>query len=356
MQDTNYTTKLFDAHTASEKEFDAVNTFINILRAEELPDDPPRSLEYTVNNLKSLDKFENHELKDWYTWQGERVIAMVFTNIGFHENNRHLINIELGVHPDFRRQGIATTLLRHIVEAADEHGRTLIIHGHLDHLRSGKAFIECLGGKAGLAGHENQLSFADLDRNLIRSWIEDASSTAADFSLGLWDGPFPEEEIDAVIALLQVMNTAPTGELELEDEVMTAQDLRDWEDYMRACGSERWTLYARHTPTGELAGYTETVWNPDDPETLEQGDTAVLPKYRGHGLGKWLKAAMIEKVLAERPQVKRIRTGNADSNAPMLAINHKLGFKPYHPWTDWQIEIEQIRAYLERKNEFDTLL
>ena len=55
----------------------------------------------------------------------------------------------------------------------------------------------------------------------------------------------------------------------------------------------------------------------------------MLPKYRGHGLGKWLKAAMLEKVLAERPAVKFVRTGNADENVPMLKINHALGFKPY---------------------------
>lgn len=37
---------------------------------------------------------------------------------------------------------------------------------------------------------------------------------------------------------------------------------------------------------------------------------------------------MIEKVLADRPQVVRVRTGNADSNAPMHKINGAMGFPP----------------------------
>lgn len=43
------------------------------------------------------------------------------------------------------------------------------------------------------------------------------------------------------------------------------------------------------------------------PETLDQGDTAVAPKYRNRGLGRWLEAEMLRRVLAERPQVRNIR-------------------------------------------------
>jgi mycothiol synthase len=58
---------------------------------------------------------------------------------------------------------------------------------------------------------------------------------------------------------------------------------------------------------------------------------------------------MIQKVLAERPIVKHIRTENANSNASMLAINNTLGFKPYIAQTVWQIEIQKIKDYLEKK-------
>ncbi len=55
---------------------------------------------------------------------------------------------------------------------------------------------------------------------------------------------------------------------------------------------------------------------------------------------------MLDKVLHERPQVRSIRTGNADSNAAMLTINHRLGFKPYVANTIWQVEIVAVRRYL----------
>ncbi|NJK46780.1 MAG: hypothetical protein HC933_23260 [Pleurocapsa sp. SU_196_0] len=47
--------------------------------------------------------------------------------------------------------------------------------------------------------------------------------------------------------------------------------------------------------------------------------------------------------------MNRIRTGNADSNGPMLKINHSLGFKPFMARVEWQLEIEAALRRLEQK-------
>jgi hypothetical protein len=40
-----------------------------------------------------------------------------------------------------------------------------------------------------------------------------------------------------------------------------------------------------------------------------------------------------------------IRTGKANSNAPMLKINNELGFKPYMSQVIWQVETEKVAEY-----------
>ncbi len=55
---------------------------------------------------------------------------------------------------------------------------------------------------------------------------------------------------------------------------------------------------------------------------------------------------MLDRVLRERPQVRFVRTGNADSNAAMLRINHQLGFKPYIAHCVWQVETDKVLDYL----------
>jgi hypothetical protein len=64
------------------------------------------------------------------------------------------------------------------------------------------------------------------------------------------------------------------------------------------------------------------------------------------GLGRWLKAAMLERIFEELPQACYVRTGNANSNAPMLRINHELGFRHYISLTFWQMDLPSVRAYL----------
>ena len=82
---------------------------------------------------------------------------------------------------------------------------------------------------------------------------------------------------------------------------------------------------------------------------LNQGFTGVYPEYRSQGLGRWLKAEMMHKLLSERPEVKFIRTTNANSNAPMLKINAEMGFKPYMANIIWQVETELVEKYIAER-------
>jgi mycothiol synthase len=340
--------KRFDPDTATENDFQARHTYLNLCRQERIPDDPPRSLEANIKNAKSWKLLEKVKVEVWNLWEGNDVIAELFMAVPLHDENRHLIQADIEVLAPYRQRGYAKGLLSKTIEMAQQYDRTLILSETISTVPAGQVFAQRLGATKGIETHTNQLVLADVDLVLLKNWTEHAKTTAKDFELGLWT-LYPEEEIGAIAKMIEVMNTQPKDDLDIEDWKVEPEDLRQLEAVNKARGVEFWMLYVRHTPSGELAGFTETSWDPENPENLTQGDTGVLPNYRGQGLGKWLKAAMLEKVMVERPVVKRIRTGNADSNAPMLAINHALGFKPYIANTVWQTELEKIKIYLGKK-------
>jgi GNAT superfamily N-acetyltransferase len=107
----------------------------------------------------------------------------------------------------------------------------------------------------------------------------------------------------------------------------------------------------REQSTGKLAGYTELLFNPLQPTIADQGGTAVFGQYQNRGLGRWLKAEALEKLVANKPLVERVRTGNAHSNAPMLKINNELGFKPSMTMKLWQVRLDKVREYIARHIE-----
>ncbi len=343
---TEYRLERFIPETANQATFEAVHRFLSRIREEIRPDDPPRSLQATVDNMRGWRLVEDNDVHAWALWKDAEIVAYLFAVIAHREDNRHLMNVNVDVLPEVRRQGLARWLLAKALELAQTHDRTLLIGVTTDRVSAGQKLAERLGARKGMETHTNQLELADLEPELVRKWIEAAKTTASDYALEHWVGPYPEEEIRAVAELLNAMNTAPRDDLEVEDFVITPELLRQWEAYQGAQGLERWALFARHLPTGALAGATIVFFDPQNPETLLQDDTVVVPDHRGHGLGKWLKAAMLDKVLLERPQIKRVRTGNADSNRPMLKINHRLGFKPYLAETVWQLDREKLAAYL----------
>ena len=61
-----------------------------------------------------------------------------------------------------------------------------------------------------------------------------------------------------------------------------------------------------------------------EPGVILQGLTGVLPDYRGRGIAMALKLHTIEYV--RQLGYDCIKTDNDSINAPMLAINNKLGF------------------------------
>lgn len=338
--------KRFDPMTASDSEFAAVNTFQNALRAESWPEDAPRDVAHTISRYRNLNLFSDLRLHTVFVWDGAKVCADAGIQVPLSDN-LHLAFSGISVLEPYRRQGLATRLLPYLAEGAKTEGRRLLGFGTDEAVPAGALFAERLGAKRGMAVHTNQLSVADLDAGLLERWQAAAPNEA--FELGFWDGPFPEDELGAIAELIGVMNTAPREELELEDFRLTPAQLRERERYQAAVGTQRWVTYVRERSSGTLAGYSETSWNPANPRILGQGDTGVQPAYRGHGLGKWLKAAMLARVLREKPEIAYVRTGNADSNGPMLNINHALGFKPRMAEIWWELGLEKLEAYLEMR-------
>ena len=153
--------------------------------------------------------------------------------------NQHLGQFDISVHPDFRRQGLARRLLGEVVETARRESRRLLLAFTMDRVPAGEIFMQRLGAQRGLEAHTNQLRIAELDHRLVQSWLAQAAHLSDEFVIGLWDGPYPEEQIEAVAVLWDLTNQQPRGDLEMEDAHFSPEQLRQMEQQMQARGTHR---------------------------------------------------------------------------------------------------------------------
>jgi mycothiol synthase len=340
----------FDLRAASHDEYAALNAFKNVQRREVLPEDPPVPCDEDVARWKAIPPFV--ELAAWAQWDAshQSILAVGEARIHHTGDNPTLMEFNIEVLPEFRRRGLARGLLRPIAEHSRRQSRRLLIAECNDRLPAGGAFLTRIGATRGLEEALNQLRLEDLDRSLVRRWMEASRLLAEDFDLVLWQEAYPPERLAEFAAVLQVAaNDEPRDSLELEDANFSPEIVGQWDEFQRAGTQQRWTMVLIDRRRDRIVGLTELTWSPNRPAIVDQHFTGVLPEYRNRGLGRWLKAAMLERILSDLPEVRVIRSGNAGSNAPMLKINRALGFRPLLGWSTWQVKLESVERYLAER-------
>jgi GNAT superfamily N-acetyltransferase len=250
----------FNIREASQAEYAALNRHNNRIRRERLPDDPPIPLEEAIQGWQNIPPFV--ELKMWCAWDAGQaeIIAQGHVVLLHLETNRHITQFDLSVLPEQRRQDLGRRLLAQVTEAAQADGRRLMITETFDRQPGGEAFMHRFGAQKGLETHVNQLRITDLDRSLLERWLAQGQARGAEFELGLWDGPYPEEQLPAVVELVELTNQQPLGDLEIVEMHMTPERLRQSEQMLFARGSRRWRLSMLRRPAAGSPD-TETVWN-----------------------------------------------------------------------------------------------
>jgi GNAT superfamily N-acetyltransferase len=250
------------------------------------------------------------------------------------------------VDKDHRRRGLGRALLANIVRAAGDREEILLGSWVNDRIPAGNEFARRIGATEGLNNRGSRAKLAEIDRTLVGAW---ARLDPPGYRL-LWiDGDVPDDQMRNVMKAYDLMNTAPRGELQHGDWHATEEEIRQWDRTRNANGAVRHLLLAVEDATGVAVGFTEVNRHPDIPWIVGQQGTAVDPAHRGHGIGKWIKGAMIERIFREWPDATVIQTGNAYSNAPMLSINDRLGFKVTWSTMVWQLKIADARKYLEAR-------
>jgi len=257
--------------------------------------------------------------------------------------NEDICQIQLTIHKDYRMEGIAEKLVRLAYKHAVEYNRTRFIGSLIS--EASRRFLQRIGGKEALAYRVNQLEMKSVDWDLIESWATEGSQRSPDLSINFYLS-IPDSILeDYCKVYTEVLNQAPRNELTYDDEVYTPAKWKMEEAQAKETG-RTWISAVALAENGDIAGLTDVGYDLATPTLVYQYLTGVQEKYRGRGLGKWLKAAMLLKIRDEYPDVELVSTSNATSNEPMLAINDKMGFKMKLESYMFEVDVQKVKEYL----------
>jgi GNAT superfamily N-acetyltransferase len=339
-----YTISAIEPNELSDDQLRPLAAVQQEITHERVPEDPRTPVEVYMQRSRATTAAQWRAIFVARDPKGEPAgYGFVGRNLNEPEN-AHVRWSEIGVLPAHRRQGVGRALFRAAVELCAEQGDDLVFMGQTsDRVPAGDLFAKAVAASPGLQMKNNQLTIADVDRVKLAEW---AKLDPKGYRLESADDVVPQKLVRPYLDSANAMNDMPKGDLRFADQEFTEQQLRDREEWLKQAGMEWWLIVAIDERTGEGAGFTEVQYDARSGHVVWQGGTGVTQKHRGHRLGLWMKAVMLERIIAQRPQAKFIRTGNANVNKNMLEINTMLGFK--HAWSNtlWQLPLAEARTSL----------
>lgn len=197
--------------------------------------------------------------------------------------------------------------------------------------------------------HRYRLDVAQIDWESYRRWA--VRGAGPGYELLRWHGACPDRLLENYVGLTNVMNSAPQGDMEHPPLLaLSVEEFRRRQARREALGIEAWTVVARHRPTGMLAGLHDLTIPPTGTVATVE-NTGVAEAHRGHGIGRWLKAAMVLWLADERPALTRFVTATSDINHHMRRVNEDLGYQLELERSVWQVRVKAAQARLRSRRD-----
>ncbi len=350
----------FEVEKFTQAQWEEVTRYHNEVQAWFFPELPEKSVE-AVKQIYSF-KDPRRDVHRIIAWDDSREkmygaggLYTSSTKDPKHEENKHIGTIRITIREPYRRQKVATNILRQLARKAKELGITTL-QGDAD-LESGKAFCRKYGAKVAAKAFLSRLKIEDVDFDMINKWRKEGEKRAEGVVLERYS-TIPREHVDEFISL-----EIELGKLEREiardsgdEESVEGHIPMDAETYYhyaqeRAKQGEETVIILSREPDGRFSGMTLVDYNrKTEPGVVWQGLTGVRKAYQGRGIGKWLKAEMISYLTEHYPGMKEIDTGNATTNAPMLSINRRLGFQTVRDNITFKIGVDELIERLGQHN------
>lgn len=289
----------------------------------------------------------------------DAVVGRALVRAGLVDNPRRA-ELDVSVHPGWRDSGLPELLLWTGEAVARSWGRT-VLQAWTDSpgwaapgtTEAVPGITSPVPGDGGTAAPTRTPMTELLGRAGFRpvhtEWVTSLDVAAASahrpvpvpgYEVVTWSSPRTPEHLLAQVARLRGLASTdmPSGGLDVEPEDWDPARVLRAEAVEEASGTP-WVATAVRPVGGELVGWTQIIVLPWIPAVAHQSDTLVRAGHRRQGLASWIKRVNLSELHSLHPRVERVHTWTDGTNAPVIAMNTRLGFRPTYMEVAWQKEV-----------------
>lgn len=275
-------------------------------------------------------------------FDGDEMVGTAMLMLPLQDNTEKVYS-GIFVAPEYRNRGIGTTLVDHIAETMRAAGRTTLL------TEAGIPGTEREDHPYARFARKNGFTMANvevhrvlelpIETSVLEAMRAEAAAHHAGYEIRTFQDEVPDELLDSYLYLLgQLAVDAPTGELEFEAEVVTREIWAQQLERLRAQGRHKLVSLAV-SPDGEAVAHSDLVVPAADRPKVYQWGTLVRRDHRGHHLGAAVKVANLLALQERHPERTEIHTTNAETNATMIGINERLGFRIVEICPEFVLEV-----------------
>lgn len=235
------------------------------------------------------------------------------------------------VEPALRRRGIGSALVAGLVERMRAEGRTLLLvdSGIPGDLREDHPYSRFAREHGFTMANVEVHRVLDLpvETSMLRAMAAEAAAHHEGYDIRTFVDEVPDELLDSYLVMLsQLAVDAPTGDVDFEEEKVTRELYAQHLQKLRDQGRHKLVTVAVG-PDGTAVAHSDLVIPRHDRSKVYQWGTLVRRDHRGHHLGAAVKVANLLALQEQHPERTEIHTTNSETNATMIGINERLGFR-----------------------------